>query len=208
MWICLALSTASNLPSKTHCTTNLAHLERGILAPFTSIFSVLPEANSLRRSEQQFSEFLVVCTICSTNSEFSTYLGLIFQHSLEIDLYHSGQISPVLVSPHNNLSAQFFPAFLEAISATLVDSEVSIYFRHILQHSLELDLFLGGEISSYLIIIYNNQSAQLISVYLEASSATLVDLEVSIYFRHIILQHSLELDLFLGGEISSYLISI
>jgi len=147
----------------------------------------------------------VVCTICSTNSEFSTYLGLIFQHSLEIDLYHSGQISPVLVSPHNNLSAHFFPAFLEAISATLVDSEVSIYFRHILQHSLELDLFLGGEISSYLINIYNNLSAQFLSAYFEANTATLVDSGVSIYFRQI-LQHSLELDLFLGGN--SHLISL
>ena len=146
MWICLALSTASNLSSKTHCTTNLAHLERGIVAPFTSIFLVLPEVKSLRRSEQQFSEFLVVCTICSTNSEFSTYLGLIFQHSLEIDLYHSGQISPVLVSPHNNLSAQFFSAYLETIPTTLVDLEDSIFCRHIiLQHSLELDLLLGGE---------------------------------------------------------------
>ena len=130
------------------------------LVVFTIIFLVLPEANSFRRSEQQFSEFLVACTIRSTNSEFSTYLGLIFQHSLEIDLYLSGQISSALVISHNNLSAQLFSAFFEAISATLVDSEVSIYFRHILQHSLELDLFLGGEISSYLISIYNNLLAQ------------------------------------------------
>ena len=94
---------------------------------------------------------------------------------------------------------------MEAISATLVDSEVSIYFRQILQHSLELDLFLGGEISSYLITTYNNLSAQLTLAYLQASPVSLVDSDFSLYFRHI-LQHSLELDLFLGG--SSHLINI
>jgi hypothetical protein len=57
LWICLAFSTASNLASKTPCTTNLAHLERGIVAPCTFIFLVLPVANSFRRSEKQFSEF-------------------------------------------------------------------------------------------------------------------------------------------------------
>ena len=201
MWICLALSTASNLASKTPCTTNLAHLERGIVAPCTSIFLVLPEANSFRRSEQQFSEFLVACTIRSTNSEFSTYLGLIFQHSLEIDLYLSGQISSALVISHNNLSAQLFSAFFEAISATLVDSEVSIYFRHILQHSLELDLFLGGEIRSYLIIIYNNLSAQLISAYLEASPVSLVNSDFRTYCGSNS-QHKSEREFCHSGQIS------
>ena len=52
LWICLALSTASNLAPKTPCATNPAHLERGIVAPYTSIFLVLPVANSFRRSEK------------------------------------------------------------------------------------------------------------------------------------------------------------
>ena len=141
------------------------------------------------------------------DSEVSIYFRHILQHSLELDLFLGGEISSYLISIYNNLSAQFLSAYLEANTATLVDSEVSIYFRQILQHSLELDLFPGGEISSYLISIYNNLSAQLISAYLETIPTTLVDLEDSIYCRHIILQHSLELDLLLGGENSSYLIT-
>ena len=58
LWICLALSTASNFALKTPCTTNLAHLERGIVAPYTSIFLVHPVANSFRSLEQHFAEFL------------------------------------------------------------------------------------------------------------------------------------------------------
>jgi hypothetical protein len=47
-----------------------------------------------------------VTTICSTDSEFITYLRLILQRSLELDFNLSGQISSVLKSPLNNLSAQ------------------------------------------------------------------------------------------------------
>ena len=95
---------------------------------------------------------------------------------------------------------------METIPTTLVDLEYSIYCRHIiLQHSLELDLLLGGGNSSYLITTYNNLSTQLISAYLQANPVSLVDSDFSLYFRHIV-QHSLELDLFLGGN--SHLISL
>ena len=197
MWICLAFSTASNLASKTPCTTNLAHLERGIVAPCTFIFLVLPAANSFRRSEKQFSEFLGVCTICSANSEFSTYFGLIFQHNSNLDLYFSGQISSIIESPHKNLSAQSNSNCLEVISAPLVLSEVSIYLRQNLQHSLELDLILGG--NSNIISLYK-LPAQFISTYLKDSPVSLVDSEYNsnIGFNS---QHRSEREFFRSGQI-------
>ena len=85
---------------------------------------------------------------------------IILQHSLELDLLLGGENSSYLITTYNNLSAQLFSAYLQANPVSLVDSDFSLYFRHIVQHSLELDLFLGGEISSYLISIYNNLSAQ------------------------------------------------
>ena len=86
-----------------------------------------------------------------------------------------------LITTYNNLSAQLISAYLEASPVSLVDSDFSLYFKHIVQHSLELDLFLDG--NSHLISLYNLPS-QLIAAYLEDSPVSLVDSEYNTYIDY------------------------
>jgi hypothetical protein len=84
---------------------------------------------------------------------------------------------------------------LEVISAPLVLSEISINLRQNLQHSLELDLILGG--NSNIISLYK-LLAQFISTYLEASPVSLVDSEYNIGFNS---QHRSEREFSRSGQI-------
>ena len=124
-----------------------------------------------------------VCTICLTDSEFSTYFGLIFQCSLSLDLYFSGQFSSVIKSPHNNLSAQLNSNRLEVISASLVLSEVSIYFSTYFGHNFPHRLQLEFNSSCQIILGIDRRHINLSrKFFLVDSSACWIDSDFRTYF--------------------------
>jgi hypothetical protein len=73
LWICFAIQTASNSTFKTPSTTNLRHLGRSNVSPFSLVFLVLQAADSVRNPEQQVSECLGALTSCLIDLESSTY---------------------------------------------------------------------------------------------------------------------------------------
>jgi len=174
LWICFAIQTASNSAFKTPCTTNLRHLGRGIVAPFSSVFLVPPVADSVRNPEQQVSEFSGAFTSCLIDLESSTYFGHNFPHRLQLEFNSSCQIILGIDRRHINLSRKFF---LVDSSACLIDSDFRTYFGQNLSHILEL----GFDPSRQIILEqdrnHKNLPGNLISASLAASFVWSVESE-------------------------------
>jgi hypothetical protein len=149
-------------------------LGRGIVAPFSSVFLVLPVADSVRNPEQQVSEFSGAFTSCLIDLEPSTYFGHNFPHSLQLDFNSSCQIILDIDRRHINLSRKFI---LVASSVCLVDLD----FRTYLGQNLSPRLELGFDPSRQFILErdrqHRNLPGKLISASLAASSVWSVDSE-------------------------------
>ena len=173
---------------------------RGIVAPFSSVFLVLPVADSVRNPEQQVSEFSGAFTSCLIDLESSTYFGHNFPHRLQLEFNSSCQINLDSVRRHINPSGKFF---LVASSVCFIDSDSSRYLGQNLSHRLEL----GFDPSRQIILERDRQHrslpGNLISASLAASSVWSIYSEFRTYIGQN-LQFRLQPKIHLNSQTSLY----